>query len=167
MKQVKSATPRKVTQLEPPIAGARAREAARAAAPGLCTGRALALEPDGRVRVEIGATREAAAIDPSVHRVVVEGAIARGERLLLERDPDGALLVIGALRTQPTPGVDAADEYTIEAKRITLRGEEVSLASDAAAIVLRALGEVETYADRIISRAETVHKIVGRVLRLN
>lgn len=38
---------------------------------------------------------------------------------------------------------------------------------EAAGLVVRALGEVETYADKIISRDEGVHKIVGRILRLN
>ena len=92
----------------------------------------------------------------------------RGERVLAERDERGAWIILGALRTQPTPGIDAAFAYTIEADTITIRGRsEVSIVTEAAGLVVRALGEVETYADEIISRAEGVHKIVGRILRLN
>ena len=46
-------------------------------------------------------------------------------------------------------------------------GQELSLSAQTAALVLRAAGEVETFAERIISRAEGVHKIIGRMLRLN
>jgi hypothetical protein len=34
-------------------------------------------------------------------------------------------------------------------------------------MAVRAVGEIETYAERIVSRAEGVHKIIGRMLRLN
>lgn len=48
------------------------------------------------------------------------------------------------------------------------RGEdEVTLTAHGAGVVLRALGEVETYAERIISRADGIHKIIGRMLQLN
>ncbi|MCC6527470.1 MAG: hypothetical protein IT373_32785 [Polyangiaceae bacterium] len=121
-----------------------------------------------RVRLAVGRDSVEAARDAAVHPAVLAGAHARGERVLAERGEVGAWVVVGALRTQPTPGIDVADAYTIEAERVTIRaGAEVTLTSRAASLVLRALGEVETYADRIVSRAEGVHKIVGRILRLN
>jgi hypothetical protein len=137
------------------------------APPALVTARVEAVEGDV-VTLRVGLATVLATRDPGLHPVVLAGAIARRERVLVERDPGGAWTVIGALRTQPTPGVDAADEYTIEARRVAVRAtEEVSLTAHAASVVVRALGEVETYADRILSRAEGVHKIVGRMLRLN
>lgn len=123
---------------------------------------------EGRVIVQIGSAEVVATLDASVHLAVIEGAFRRKERVLAEIGADGVPVVVGALRTQPTPGIDAADEYRIEAGRISLEaGEEVSLSARAASVVVRAIGEVETYAERIISRAEGVHKIVGRMLRLN
>lgn len=120
-----------------------------------------------RVVLVFGKTIADAKLDPSVHSSVIEGACRRGERVLVEDGEEG-LVVIGALRTQPTPGIDEAESYAIKAKRIALEGaEEVSLSTQTAAVVLRAVGEVETFAERIISRAEGVHKIVGRMLRLN
>ncbi|MRG92164.1 hypothetical protein [Polyangium spumosum] len=135
--------------------------------PALFTAEIHEIHDDG-VTLGIGLTLERAKLHPSVHKAVVEGARARHERVLVEEGEGGALVVLGALRTQPTPGVDAAETYTIQAKRITLEaGEELSLSAQTAAVVLRAIGEVETYAERILSRAEGVHKIVGRMLRLN
>ncbi len=132
----------------------------------LSTARIVSCDEAGAA-LEMGGCRVVAVVDPSVHPTVLAGAQERSERILVERRADGTITVIGALRTQPTPGVDRAERYDIEADRIALRGEEISLSSRAAAVVLRAIGEVETYADRIISRAEGVHKIVGRMLRLN
>lgn len=122
---------------------------------------------EDRIVLGFGKTTADAKLDAAVHKTVIEGACRRGERVLVEENEDG-LLVIGALRTQPTPGIDEAESYAIKAKRVTLDGsEEVSLSTQTAAVVLRAVGEVETFAERIISRAEGVHKIVGRMLRLN
>ena len=135
--------------------------------PALFTAEIHEVHEDG-VILGIGSSVAPAKLDPSVHRTVVEGARTRRERVLVEEAEDGTLLVIGALRTQPTPGVDVAESYSIKAKRISLEaGEELLLSAQTAAVVLRAIGEVETYAERILSRAEGVHKIVGRMLRLN
>ncbi|MFO0758407.1 MAG: hypothetical protein U0359_18085 [Byssovorax sp.] len=137
------------------------------ATPVLCTAKIDAIEGDA-LRIDLGGQLVAATRDAAVHPAVLEGAASRGERVLVERDASGAWTVLGALRTQPTPGVDVTDQYTIEADRVTIRGRtDVTLTSDTAGLVVRALGEVESYADRIISRAESVHKIIGRILRRN
>ncbi len=118
--------------------------------------------------LQLGSALLPATLDPSVHPVVIEGARARRERVLVEEAEDGSLVVLGALRAQPTPGIDAAETYAIKAKRVSLEAEEeLSLSARTAALVLRAIGEVETHAERIVSRAEGVHKIIGRMLRLN
>lgn len=123
---------------------------------------------DEGVVVALGGALVRATLDRSVSPVVIEGARDRGERVLVEEGADGALVVLGALRAQPTPGIDVAESYAIKAKRVSVEAEdEISLAAQTAALVLRAAGEVETYADRILSRAESVHKIIGRMLRLN
>ena len=142
-------------------------QAALTSLPTVSTGRIHSIEGE-TIRLAIGGQIVAATVDSSVHPAVFRGAAERGERVLAERDERGAWIVLGALRTQPTPGIDAADAYTIEADKVTIRGRsEVSIVTEAAGLVVRALGEVETYADKIISRAEGVHKIVGRILRLN
>jgi hypothetical protein len=135
--------------------------------PVLATARLRAIDGD-RIAIELGGREREATRHPSVHPVVLAGALARDERVLVEVSEGGAAQIIGALRTQPTPGLDAADAYTIEADHIALRAtSEVSLTAETAGLVLRAIGEIEGYAERIVSRAEGVHKIIGRVLRLN
>lgn len=122
---------------------------------------------DGGVEVELAGRLLCAAIDSAVHALVIDGACARGEALLATVEGE-RVTVVGALRTQPTPGVDAMDEITLEARRVNLvGGEEVQIRSGVAIIALRAVGEVETYAERIVSRAEELQKIVARMLRLN
>lgn len=158
----------------PPISDHPAAEATRGAAlsvlaavPVCGTARIEAIDGD-RVRLAFGLEIADAARDPSVHPTVLAGALRRQERVLAEHRPAEGWVVVGALHTQPVPGVERAEEYTIEADRVHLRGEsEVTISSKAASVVVRAIGEVETYAERIISRAEGIHRIVGRLLHLN
>lgn len=134
-------------------------------APGMRSAKLVSIAP---CRVVVSGREMDARVDESVSAVVLEGAVARGERVVVEVEDDGEVVVVGALRTQPTPGIDAADQYTIEAGRIDLKAEhEVSMSAKTALVVLRAIGEVETVAERITTRAHGVHKIIGRMLRLN
>jgi hypothetical protein len=117
--------------------------------------------------LRLGRQAVEAALDPSVEVAVVRTAIARGERVIAQRETEGWVLV-GALRTAATPGVDEGEEFQIKAKRIAVHAEhELSFSSNAASFVLRALGQVETIAASITTRASGVHKIIGRVIRLN
>jgi hypothetical protein len=142
------------------------------AAPHMITARIVSLD-GARAQLETARGTVEADIDPTVHLSVMATAHERGERVLVEVDGEHRVIV-GALRTQPTPGVDRGEHFAIEAKtvsidaeKIALEGEEVKLSSKTARIVLRAASEIESFADRIVSRAEGVHKIVGRMLRLN
>jgi hypothetical protein len=135
--------------------------------PGLATALVHAITETGIV-LQLGSALVPATLDPSVHPVVIEGARARRERVLVEEAADGSLVILGALRAQPTPGIDTAEAYSIKAKRVSVEAEEeISLSAQTAALAIRAVGEVETFAERIVSRAEGVHKIIGRMLRLN
>lgn len=119
------------------------------------------------VRIRVGAAEVSAELDASVHPSVVATAIARGERVVVQRE-GGAWVVLGVLRTSPTPGLEEADEYVIRAGRIRVRAkDEFSVASGAASFAIRAYGTIETLAEQITSRASAVHKIVGRMLHLN
>jgi hypothetical protein len=112
---------------------------------------------------------------------VAETALRTGEPMVVVDGASGPV-VVGALRTRATPGIDRTRDVTIDcetlnvdADAIALRGrtvraeasEELALRSRAAFVVLRAAGEIESFADRIVTRAEGVHKLVGRMLRLN
>lgn len=134
--------------------------------PAMTAAKALFLEGDS-VRIQAGTAVVVAKLDASVHPSVVATAVARGERVIVQQE-GGEWLVVGVLRTSPTPGIEEAEEYTIKAARVRVRAaDEVTLATGTASVVLRAYGMVETVAEQITSRASAVHKIVGRMLHLN
>lgn len=128
--------------------------------------KALFLDGDS-VRIQAGSAVVMAKLDPSVHPSVVATAVARGERVIVQREDD-VWLVVGVLRTSPTPGIEEAEEYTIKAARVRVRAtDEMTIAAGTASIAVRAYGAVETIAEQITSRASAVHKIIGRMLHLN
>lgn len=135
---------------------------------GLRTAVVVALRGDV-VRLALGARGVDARRDEALHVEVLRTALRTGERVLVEHDGAGAWRVIGALRTQPTPGVDRAESFRIEAGTVEIdASRRAQIVAGPAAVVLRAEeGEVETTAPRITSRAEGLHKITGRMLRLN
>jgi hypothetical protein len=119
------------------------------------------------VIVRVGTSEVSASLDPSVHPSVVATAVTRGERLIVQREGD-AWVVVGALRTSPTPGIEEAEEYVIRAGRVRVKAtHEFTVASGTASLAVRAYGMVETVAEQITSRASAVHKIIGRMLHLN
>lgn len=128
-----------------------------------------ASEDDDEIEVRVGGRPLVAKAAPTLQRAILVTAMRTGEPVLVERNADGSLVVVGGLRTQATPGVDDMKEIRLEADRIELKGRrEIVLSTEGvASLALRAAGEIETYADRIVSRAEELHKIVGRMLRLN
>lgn len=135
---------------------------------GLSAARIEELDTTARTaRVVIGRGTVSATLDAAVDPVVIATAHARGERVIVQRDP-GGWVVLGALRTTATPGVDVGEEFDIQARRVRITAaHEVTLATGAASLVLRAHGFVETVAQDITARASQVHKIIGRLVRLN
>jgi hypothetical protein len=173
--------PRLASLLEDGAASASRHAEARAASSelpvGMLTLAQVVSVDDDKAELKLGASIVEARL-VHVHPAVMRTACERGEPVLVQKQADGSWWVAGALRTQPTPGVDAMDEIRLDAKRITLRGSEhVELESTTespltgerttARIALRAVGELETYATRILSKAEEVHKLIGRMLRIN
>lgn len=136
--------------------------------PSIATARVESVEGD-RVRISLAGLAVVALRDECVHPAVLQGAARRGERVLVERNLEGVWVVLGALRTQPTPGIDVAEEYTIEAERVKVKAHgEVVIAAETTSVVLRGdEGEIESRAPRIVSHADGLHQITGRTLRLN
>jgi hypothetical protein len=127
----------------------------------------IALDDAGGVTLRVDGQPVCAVVDRAVHPTVIGTAFARRERLVAQRE-GGTWVVLGALRTAPTPGVDPADEYVIRARRVRIEAEDdFTVVSGAASFAVRAYGYVETIADQITSRATSIHKIVGRMLHLN
>lgn len=137
---------------------------------GLVAVRLVAFDPDARsARIEVGGAGQVvdARLDEALSERVLATALASGERVVAQRE-GAAWVVLGALRTAPTPGVDEGDEFVIKARRVLIAAEhEFSIVSGAASFAVRAYGFVETLAQDITTRASSVHKIVGRMIRLN
>lgn len=137
------------------------------APPSFVAAEVIALHEAGDVTLRVGGEPVRARVDDSVHPVVVAAAFARRERLVAQREGE-AWVVLGALRTAPTPGVESAEEYVIRARRVRIEAEDdFRVVSGLASFAVRAYGYVETIADQITSRATSIHKIVGRMLHLN
>jgi hypothetical protein len=153
---------------EPRPADTRAAEALVLPLVGLVAVRVEALdEAERTASLRVGRDLVEARLDASVDLAVARTALARGERVIAQRESEG-WVVLGALRTAATPGVDEGEDFVIKAKRVAVRSEhELSLVSGAASVVIRAFGQVETLAESITARASSVHKIIGRVIRLN
>lgn len=123
-------------------------------------------ETTGTVTLRAGGAERTARLAPSVSPIVVQTAVARGEFVVIVEDGDW--VVVGALRTSATPGVDRGEDYVIEAQRIELRADHrAAIVVGAAQIVVDAIDRVEVLAQDITSRARRVHKLVGRILNLN
>jgi hypothetical protein len=117
--------------------------------------------------IAMGGAEMNATLDDCLSTRVLTTALARGERVVAQREEAG-WVVLGALRTAPTPGVDEGDEFLIKARRVLIAAEhEFGITSGAASFVVRAQGFIETLAQDITTRASSIHKIVGRVIRLN
>ena len=135
---------------------------------GLVAVRLVSFDAETRAaRLEVGGVTVEAVFDDALSPQVLTTALARGERVIAQREDEG-WVVLGTLRTSPTPGVDEGDEFLIKARRVAIAVEhEFAVVSGAASLVVRAKGVVETLAHNITTRASGIHKIVGRVIRLN
>jgi hypothetical protein len=134
----------------------------------LALGRVVEVDAERKVaRIDLGGASVDASIDAAVDGRVLETARARGERVVMVREEAG-WVVVGALRTAATPGVDEGDEFVLKARRVVVAAEhEFAVVTGAASFAVRAYGLVETVARDITSRASSLHKIAGRLIRLN
>ena len=119
------------------------------------------------VTIRVGADAVTAVLDTGVDPAVIRTALITPRRVIAQPE-DGGWIVLRTLRTSATPGVDEGDDFLIKARRIDIvAGHEVNIASGAVSLALRAIGHFEALAQDITARASGVHKIVGRLVRLN
>jgi hypothetical protein len=137
-------------------------------APSLVAARLVAFDHEARAaQLDVGGVVVDAILDEALSPRVLATALARGERVVAQREEAG-WVVLGALRTAPTPGVDEGDEFLIKARRVAIAVEhEFAVVSGLASLAVRAQGFVETLAHDITTRASGIHKIAGRIIRLN
>ncbi len=151
----------------PPRSIGQVRRLERRAVPAITVAKVERYDEEtGAVTLDVNGEEVLAALDPSVDPAVIRTAVLRRERVIVA--DEGGWVVLGALRTAATPGVDEGEEFMIKARRVAIvAAHEFHVVSGAAALALRAVGHVETIAQDITTRASSVHKIIGRMIRLN
>lgn len=114
------------------------------------------------VRPRSGAESLEAEIGDELDRALLGDAIRDGQLLLAEWPESGPPVVVGVVQTRPPSRLHfAAEEIALDASR------ELLLRSGAAALRLRASGEVELVGSRISAVSRGVMRLIGRLLRLN
>jgi len=99
---------------------------------------------------------------PEVDGEVVDDAIANRDLVMVEVEPDGQPVVVGALRSR------IPEKLRLRAQQIEIEGErEVLIRSGRAAARLRSDGDVEIVGSRISASSRGLFRLVGRILRLN
>jgi hypothetical protein len=103
-----------------------------------------------------------ATLAEDVDTQLIARAIESGDRVVIEREANGASFIVGVLQTR------VPDEIHLEAKRIHLdANEEILLRSGRGAMRIRRDGDVELVGSRISAMSRGLFRLVGRVLRLN
>jgi hypothetical protein len=104
----------------------------------------------------------AATIDEGVDTELVTRAIASGDRVLVEVDPEVGPVIVGVVQTR------VPDTVEIKARKVVLDAdEELLLRAGRGAMRIREDGDVELVGSRISTLSRGLFRIVGRVLRLN
>jgi len=135
------------------------------AASGLRTARVVSLRGREAQILWRGRARDAtvtATVDEGVHVELVARALASGDAVLVEHDPEVGPVIVGVVQTR------IPDELQIRARKVVIDAdEEVVLRAGRGALRIREDGDVELVGSRISTLSRGLFRIVGRVLRLN
>jgi hypothetical protein len=132
---------------------------------GLRTARVVALRGREAQIVWRGRRRDAtvtAMVDEGVHAELVARALASGDAVLVEQDPELGPIIVGVVQTR------IPDELHLRARKVVIDAdEEVVMRAGRGALRIREDGDVELVGSRISTLSRGLFRIVGRVLRLN
>ncbi|MFO0604177.1 MAG: hypothetical protein U0324_13430 [Polyangiales bacterium] len=142
-----------------------ARRAQPAAAAGVALGVVEASAGDGQWRVRVGAAVYAMACDPSVDPRVVDEAAASGARVVVDLAAEP--VIVGALVTARPVTVGRDGVVSLEVKRFVVTAAEEALLRTRSAFVQVKGADVESYGNRVVSRARELLKVLGRNVRIN
>jgi hypothetical protein len=139
------------------------RQAAAAAggALGVVEGRA----GEGQWRVRVGTSVHAMACDPSVDPRVVDEAAASGARVVVDLGAEP--VIVGALVTARPVTVDRDGVLALEVRRFVVTAAEEAMIRTRSAFVQVKGADVESYGNRVVSRARELLKVLGRNVRIN
>ncbi|AGC48151.1 hypothetical protein MYSTI_06878 [Myxococcus stipitatus DSM 14675] len=142
----------------------RLARAPEAALPPMCMGRLVAREATGW-RVRIGATEHVLSVDPSVDPALLEEALASGARVIV--DAVEAPVIVGLLTTQRALQVDRQGRVDARVRGFSVVADEKVLLRVPGSFVQVTSTEVELYANRVLTRAREVAKVLATLIKLN
>lgn len=134
--------------------------------PALALARITGRVPDGW-RVRVGGVERAATLDPTVDPALVEEARASGARVVLDLSEPPAAVIVGTLTTARPVTLDRNGDLAVRARRIVLDAAERGLLRLPGAFVEVKSGEIELYANRVVTRARELAKTLAAMIKLN
>jgi len=142
-----------------------ARAPRAAAAAGVALGVVEGRAGEGSWRVRVGPSVHAMACDPSVDPRVVDEAAASGARVVVDLGAEP--VIVGALVTARPVTVGRDGVLALEVRRFVVTAAEEAMIRTQAAFVQVKGGDVESYGNRVVSRARELLKVLGRNVRIN
>ncbi len=143
----------------------RAPTAAAGAASGVALGVVEARAGESHWRVRVGAATLTASCDAAVDPAVVDDAMRAGSRVVL--DLAATPVIAGVLITARPVTVDRHGDLRVEVRRFVVTAAEEALVRTRDAFVQVKGGDVETFGERVVSRARELLKVLGRNVRIN
>lgn len=118
-----------------------------------------------RWRVRAGGAEALAALDASVDEALIEAARVAGARVVLELGE--APLIVGALQTARAVTVGRDGDVAVDARAFTVTATEKVVMRAPGAFVMVSAGEVEVFANRVLTRAREVARTLAAMIKFN
>ncbi|MDY7231167.1 hypothetical protein [Hyalangium rubrum] len=132
--------------------------------PAMSLGRLVAREGEGW-RVRIGAAEHVLPVDASVDPALLDEALASGARVVV--DGSETPIIAGLLATQRALPIDRQGAVNARVRSFSVTAEEKALLRVPGAFLQIMPAEVELYADRVLTRAREMAKILATLIKLN
>ena len=136
----------------------------RLVGPSLVLASVVAREGDSW-RVKGGGAEALAGVDASVDAALIEAARTSGARVVLELSE--APVIVGTLQTARAVTVGRDGDVDVDARAFTVTATEKVVMRVPGAFVMVSSGEVEVFANRVLTRAREVAKTLAAMIKFN
>lgn len=134
------------------------------AGPSLVLASVVAREGDSW-RVRAGGAEALATLEASVDAALIEAARASGARVVLELGE--ATVIVGTLQTARALTVGRDGDVDVDARAFTVTATEKVVMRVPGAFVMVSAGEVEVFANRVLTRAREVARTLAAMIKFN
>jgi hypothetical protein len=137
-----------------------------AAGGGITLARVMGQVPGG-FRLRVGAVERLATLDPTVDPALVDEARVTGARVVVDTSEPPAVVIVGLLTTARPVTLDRNGDLAVRARRIVFDATERALLRLPGAFFEVKPGEIELYANRVVTRARELAKTLAAMIKLN